>query len=61
MVKNKFATSWWTVDEVIELADELGFIISTGDATQLLRREEDRIMTAMADGGSRVIEEALLR
>ena len=60
MVKNRFATSWWTVDEVVEVADELGFKISGEDATQLLAREEDRIMAAMADAGWQVIEEALL-
>ncbi len=60
MEKNEYAKAWWTVDDVTELADDLGLKVSADHAKEILRREENRIMDAMSVAGWDVIQSALL-
>ncbi|GEM_PF-3221945 len=54
-----YASLCWTVDDVIENANELGISIPRGRAERLLRDHERHIEDAMVGAGWQVIEAVL--
>ena len=61
MATTNFATVSWTVDDVIENANEAGIRINRRRAEKLLRHRARDIEDAMVEAGWEVIEVALMK
>ncbi|PYV24166.1 MAG: hypothetical protein DMG27_13640 [Acidobacteria bacterium] len=59
MAKRKFAIVWWSLDDVLEKAEELGVRITREEARRILQSNEERIAEAMTRAGWIPLEDAI--
>jgi hypothetical protein len=61
MPNDRYAATEWTVDDVMQNAQQYEIEVTKRQAQRVLQSEESHIMDAMVQAGWNVIEEALRR